>query len=410
MFRDGKPTISDNNENAFRPVEQNISVREYKIYECGEVAKQHFTPEVLRNWADFSSKECRQRYETFQHDLAKELGVRDRGVRWDAMGNILGYNKGDGVVHLNKAFLEDSSPLMAIDTIAHESRHQLQMEAIAGRITGVADNSTIDEWNKAKEIYSSSESDTFNPRGYYYNPLEVDARQFGEEIANAVYRQEMGTDMVESFGGSVEKVAEKEIDKTATFFDKLESSVEVPKPEIVKKEEFVRALWDGLESDYLSTYKERLDQTSKEGERGHWEDTRGESKYIPSDEKTKEILAKYGLDGIVYKDGIPDFSGCSESTVEIDNMTENRQGKGGNFEQADSKCAEQWNKEGRDGKTDWTARDVANWRRENGYSWHECNDRKTCQLIPTEINDYFGHFGGVGECNKANSQEGEFDE
>ena len=79
-------------------------------------------------------------------------------------------------------------------------------------------------------------------------------------------------------------------------------------------------------------------------------------------------------------------------------MTGKRHGKGGNFEQCDEKCAEQWNKEGKDGKTDWTARDVQKWREENSYSWHERNDMKTCDLIPTEVNDYFGHLGGVAEC------------
>jgi len=215
--------------------------------------------------------------------------------------------------------------------------------------------------------------------------------------------------MIESFENNTEKLAEKSVEKAATFFEKFEEAIEVIKPENMRNVEFIKKFWDSLENDYLSNYEERIKQTptDKNNERGYWEDERSESKYIPSDEKIKEILTKYGLDGIEYRNGTPDFSGCSESTIEIDNMTENRSI---NFEQADEKCAAQWNKEGRDGKTDWTARDVANWRRENGYSWHECNDRKTCQLVPTEINDYFGHFGGVGECKKANSQEEGFDE
>lgn len=172
---------------------------------------------------------------------------------------------------------------------------------------------------------------------------------------------------------------------------------------------------DGAErNEYYSNYKDRLDQTpSDTGERGTWTGDRGESKYIPNNAEIAEILKKYGWDGIVYKDGIPDFSGCSECTVEIDNMTEKRIGPGGNFEQCDQKCAEQWNKEGRDGKTDWTARDVANWRTTHGYSWHERNDMKTCDLIPTKVNDYFGHLGGVGECRRRDSQTnpgGEFDD
>lgn len=162
--------------------------------------------------------------------------------------------------------------------------------------------------------------------------------------------------------------------------------------------------------DYYSTYDERLKQTPKEdSDRGEWEGERGESKFIPNDSEIKDILEKYGLDGITYENGIPDFSEVSESTVEIDNMTENR---AENFKQCDEKCAEQWNKEARDGRTDWTARDVAQWRKENGYSWHERNDMKTCDFVPTKINDYFGHLGGVSECKKrdADSNGGDFDE
>lgn len=163
------------------------------------------------------------------------------------------------------------------------------------------------------------------------------------------------------------------------------------------------------EVKYFSTYEERLRQTPKEdGERGEWEGQRGESKYIPNDEEIAQILEEYGLDGIMYEDAIPDFSDVSECTVEIDNMTENRSE---NFSQCDKKCAEQWNKEARDGRTDWTARDVAKWRRENGYSWHERNDMKTCDLVPTKINDYFGHLGGVSECKKRDADNGgDFDD
>lgn len=175
--------------------------------------------------------------------------------------------------------------------------------------------------------------------------------------------------------------------------------------------EFAQSL---KESDYPSTYKERIEQTPKGDEgRGEWTGERGESKYVPTDEERKEILAEYGVDGIEYRDGIPDFSEIAEATVEIENMSEHRHttpdGQPGNFEQADQKCAEQWNKEGKDGKTDWTARDVANWRRENGYCWHERNDMKTCDLV-TNKHHYFGHFGGVGECKRVKAKESGFDE
>ena len=177
-----------------------------------------------------------------------------------------------------------------------------------------------------------------------------------------------------------------------------------------------QAYWDSFfdseieKNDFFSTYDERLKQTPKEdSDRGKWKGERGESKFIPNDHEIKRILKKCGLYGIVYKDGIPDFSDVSKSTVEIDNMTENR---AENFKQCDEKCAEQWNKETRNGRIDWSARDVAQWRKENGYSWHERNDMKICDLIPTKVNDYFGHLGGVSECKKRDALDdgGDFDE
>lgn len=165
-----------------------------------------------------------------------------------------------------------------------------------------------------------------------------------------------------------------------------------------------------VEDDYYSTYEERLNQTPAEkSDRGEWSGERGESDYTPSDEEIKDILTKYGKESITYHDGIPDFSEVSESTVEIDNMTEDR---AENFRQCDEKCAEQRNKEARDGRNDWTARDVKEWRQANGYTWHERNDMKTCDLIPTQVNAYFGHLGGVSECRKRDAENGgnDFDE
>lgn len=164
------------------------------------------------------------------------------------------------------------------------------------------------------------------------------------------------------------------------------------------------------EESYNSTYQERMNRTPTDGQRGEWTGERGESKYIPNYEYMKDYLNNnYKLDGIEYNNAIPDFSPCSKSTVKIDNMSEKRYGQGGNFEQCDKKCAESWNNSNYNGKSDWTSRDVANWREENKYSWHERNDRTTCDLISTKVNDYFNHLGGVSECKKAYNIGGGFD-
>lgn len=192
-------------------------------------------------------------------------------------------------------------------------------------------------------------------------------------------------------------------------------------PDLVSKGEHTEQLEDptnklekvknvkDVDDGCLSTYKERLDQTPKDGDRGEWSGERGESQYIPSDEGMKKILAENGTDGIEYKNAIPNFSDVSKSTVKIDDMSDDR---ASNFKQCDEKCVDQWNQDKFGGKDDWTARDIANWRNDNKYSWHERNDMETCDLVPTEVNSYFGHLGGVSECKKRDDAGGgnEFDE
>lgn len=71
-----------------------------------------------------------------------------------------------------------------------------------------------------------------------------------------------------------------------------------------------------------------------------------------------------------------------------------------NFRECDIKCAEIWSREKYEGKSRWTPSDVKQWRKENGYPWHERNDMVICDLVPTKIKRFFGHLGGVSECKK----------
>lgn len=171
--------------------------------------------------------------------------------------------------------------------------------------------------------------------------------------------------------------------------------------------------------DYPSSYKERLDRTpSMENPNGKWSGDRGESMFIPAADRVREILRNKGLEGINYKDGIPDFNPISEAKVTIQGMSQHRLslsgGNGerivGNYEKADIECAKAWNLEQRDGKDDWTHQDVKNWREANEYTWHEHNDMKTCSLVPTEVHDVCRHLGGVSEIKNILNQIGGFDD
>lgn len=171
--------------------------------------------------------------------------------------------------------------------------------------------------------------------------------------------------------------------------------------------------------DYPSSYKERLDRTpSIKNPNGKWSGDRGESMFIPTADRVREILRNKGLEGINYKDGIPDFNPISEAKVTIQGMSQHRlsqMGENGerivgNYEKADTECAKAWNLEQRDGKDDWTHQDVKKWREANEYTWHEHNDMKTCSLVPTEVHKVCSHLGGVSEIKNILNQIGGFDE
>ena len=171
--------------------------------------------------------------------------------------------------------------------------------------------------------------------------------------------------------------------------------------------------------DYPSTYKERLDRTpTTENPHGKWSGNRGESMFIPTADRVREILRNKGLKGIEYKNGIPDFDPIAEAKVIIQGMSQHRfsqigeNGKRivGNYEKADIECAKAWNSERRDGKDDWTHQDVKKWREANGYTWHEHNDMKTRSLVPTEVHEACRHLGGVSEIKNILNQIGGFDD
>lgn len=105
----------------------------------------------------------------------------------------------------------------------------------------------------------------------------------------------------------------------------------------------------------------------------------------------KEWLDAHGLRGIEYKNGSPDFSGIAAESVTIPNMTADRLS---NFKQAYQATAEKWNREAKDGRTDWKPSEVKQWAKDNGLTIHEKEDLKTCEFVPTAVHAHFKHLGG----------------
>lgn len=152
---------------------------------------------------------------------------------------------------------------------------------------------------------------------------------------------------------------------------------------------------DSTHKDCLTTSEERKEFAERNI--GTWDNEIGNSMFHPDKEESREALESYKQDGINYKDGEPDFSKVSEATVEIEKMTSNRPS---NFIQANEACAKLWNSQAKYEKTDWTARDVNDWKKENRFSWHERLDMKTMDLVQRDIHEECKHYGGVAECHR----------
>lgn len=137
-------------------------------------------------------------------------------------------------------------------------------------------------------------------------------------------------------------------------------------------------------------------------ENGHWEGERGNSRWVPDPDyvpqksnpegKTwEEILKKYGINGTEYKDGEPNFESISKGTVEIEDFSSDRSD---NFDKADTELAKE---------RGCAPEEVRKWRKENGYTWHECKDMKTMQKTPSEVHNNISHRGGVSNSKSMES-------
>ncbi len=159
-------------------------------------------------------------------------------------------------------------------------------------------------------------------------------------------------------------------------------------------------------SDYdkpLGIINEKMKNCPIEGNDGHWDGERGNSDWYPDPDyipkkanpegKTwKEILEKYGIESIPYKDGEPDFSEISKGDVEIEPFSDSRTD---NFDKADIELAK---------RKGCSPEEVAKWRKENGYTWHECKDMKTMQKVPSEVHNNVSHSGGISAKKKGNGE------
>lgn len=161
-----------------------LDVRDYGISECIESAKQIFTQEILAKWLILPSSKRAELVQSYAMAVAHNFDLKDfKGiVIKDLDPGVNGETCGDGFIYIDSSLVHDpiSSPLELVDTITHEMRHQFQQECVEGKHN--VPETICAEWRVGMEEYTDCPPFAFDPWGYKYNALELDARYAGETV------------------------------------------------------------------------------------------------------------------------------------------------------------------------------------------------------------------------------------
>lgn len=167
--------------------ENYVEQRDFGLDKCTEAAKQIFNPGVIENWSTLSLEQRKEIAGAYAAEVASAFELQNyTGVYFENLDpGTMGYNNGDGSIHLsNELITAWTSPLEIMNTITHELRHQYQFEAVQG-YHNVAED-VVKEWATAQQIYNYDQPYCYDPWGYTYNPLEIDARYAGETVVRNV--------------------------------------------------------------------------------------------------------------------------------------------------------------------------------------------------------------------------------
>lgn len=168
-------------------------VREYGLKECSDAAKEIFTTKVISEWGSMSYEQRNQIVQDYSKSIANGLDINFKGIIFEPLMEqlgALGYNSGDGYIHLDNCYITNPGQIIGvIDTVAHEARHQFQTEAINSPEKFGIDQATINEWAAGINSYTTKEATSYDPWGYFYNPIEIDARYFGESMVRELTKE-----------------------------------------------------------------------------------------------------------------------------------------------------------------------------------------------------------------------------
>jgi len=145
---------------------------------------------IMRTGSEWSSMDCSERLSALQaieDRMALEserfaCPVESREMRSVGNGISLGcFDPSSGRIYINSSQLEPGSkygddPKMLITACLHEGRHSYQHQSVNGAVIH-SDREECERWKENFDNYITFKE---NPRAYYEQPVEADAREFAE--------------------------------------------------------------------------------------------------------------------------------------------------------------------------------------------------------------------------------------
>ncbi len=160
-------------------------VDEIRINKTVGIMVEVFSEDVISGWSDLSLDEKNDKLNEYYVKAGESLGINTKGVIVEPMyseqGTTMGYNSGDGYIHLNEAVVENPGMLgQVLETATHEMRHQFQTDALANP-SAFSDipESVMKTWDYEFRNYINPDYDY---QGYYEQSIECDARDFAEDV------------------------------------------------------------------------------------------------------------------------------------------------------------------------------------------------------------------------------------
>lgn len=275
---------------------------------------------------------------------------------------------------------------------------QTSLARAANSEYGLTAQETLDA---SQELYEAGLISYPRTSSHYISPDMVDSVQAlisgSQDVSNTLY---MGVDISATRTEIIEKLASGGLIEGVAG----DVSTQNIKPTELTRF-FEQVLPDSLKSIELSAEIIINDAQKMVAEKylpvisGHWSGVKGFSTWVPDDEKIpgkanadnlswKEIKDKFNIQGIEFMRGEPIFSDIARGEVVVKDFTTTRYK---NFSQADE-CEAR--------RRGCAPSDVKRWRQENGYTWHELNDCRTMQKVPSLVHNNIVHSGGISEMKK----------